>query len=221
MWLAALARRWPILLVGIICTAFAVLLVHKRPIAYQACGDVAVAQPRTASFPNIYDNPDSPAITTTDEIAQLLMSDQIQQMLDARGLTATYQAQLVNLGNGQGPIYTEPLASVCASSYDSELSLRTADAVITEFGALLHDRQVAAHAASASFLTPVVIVKAALAPVTGRPSQAYLGVAALGLTGTAACALWTDQLLRRRRSRGRHADRGPGAEPHSPAYQGF
>lgn len=217
-WLATLARRWPVLLVGIICTACAVLLVHKRPIAYQACGNVAVALPKSERFPNVYNNQESPPITTTGLIAQQLMSDEVQQMLDAQGLTAAYQAQLVNLGSGQAPIYTEALASVCASSYDSELSLRTADAVMTEFGVLLHDREVAAHVSSASFMTTVVIMKPTSVPVTGRPSQAYLGVAAIGLTGTVASTLWIDQLLRRRRSTRRGGDPAPGAGRPRRAY---
>jgi hypothetical protein len=220
-WLATLARRWPVLLVGIICTACAVLLVHKRPIAYQACGNVAVVLPASERFPNPYNNQETPPVTTTALIAQQLMSDQVQQMLDARGLTASYQAQLVNLGSGQAPIYTEPLASVCASSYDSELSLRTADAVMAEFGTLLHDRELAAHVPSASFMTTVVILQPASAAVTGRPSQAYLGVAAIGLIGTVACTLWIDQLLRRRRGTRRDRDPAPGTGRRRRAYQGF
>ena len=204
-WLAAMARRWPVLLIGIVCTASAVLLVHKRPIAYQACGDVVVNQPISALYPNVYNNPRPAPITTTSLIVQQLMSDQVQKTLYQQGLTATYQAQVVNLGSGQAPIFTEPLASVCASSYNSAISLRTADAVVTQFGVLLQARQSAAHVAPGSVLTDAVLVRPSSVAVLGRPSQAYLGVAAIGLIITASCALWTDQWLRRRPSKGRRA----------------
>lgn len=198
-WLAIMTRRWPVLLIGLLCTASAVLLVHKRPIAYQACGNVLVTQPITVGNPNVYDNPQQPLVTATSVIAEQLMSDSVQQMLQAKGLTAAYQAQVVNTGTGQAPSYPEPLTSVCASSYNAELSQRTADAVVTQFGDILRARQVAAHITPASFLTDTVLAMPASVPVTGRPSQAYLGAVGIGLISTVAVALWTDQLLRRRR----------------------
>jgi hypothetical protein len=191
------------LLIGFLCTVSAVLLVHKRPIAYQSCGDVMVAEPITPTSPNIYDDPDNPPIATTSVITQELMSDQTQRMLAAEGLTASYNAEPVNLGTGQAPVYSEPLATVCASSYNSQLSLRTADAVVTQFGVLLRARQAAAHVAPQSLLTDAVIVMPATLPVLGRPSQAYLGVAAIGFTCTAVGALWADErLMRRKRAKG-------------------
>lgn len=187
-------------------------LVHKRPIVYQACGSVIVTAP-TTSAPNVYNSPQGSLIIVTGLVTQQLGSQQVQHQLQAQGFTAAYQAQLLNSATPEVPQYTEPLANVCASSYSSELSLRTANAVVQEFGTILRARQLE-NAAPKEFITDSVVVPPISLPVTGRPSQAYLGVAAIGMILTAACVVWTEQLLRlraQRRGRSGAAGNGDGA----------
>jgi hypothetical protein len=204
-WLAALLRRWPVVVIGLLCTVVAVWLVHKRPIAYEACGSVSVGAPRTKVNPNVYDNLDGSLVVATGLITQELMTQQVQQQVSAEGLTASYQAQVLNTGSTEVPSYSVPEMDMCASSYSPEMSLRTADAVIGEFGALLRAHQVAAHVPSRLFLTDRELAAPGSVPMLGRPSQAYLAVAVMGLIITVAGTLWIDQLLRRRapRRRGR------------------
>jgi hypothetical protein len=200
-WLAAMLRRWPILLAGVVGTVGAVVLVHGRLIAYQSCGSVLVTAPKTFAYPNIYNNPRGSLVAATGLIVQELSSDQVQQKLTSQGLTASYQVVVHNTGTTETPAYSEPLMDVCASSYDPGMAQRTTDALIKEFGAILQERQASAHVKSKSRLTDAVVVAPSPAPLTGRPSQAYLGVGISGLIITAALALWTDLFRRRQRRR--------------------
>jgi hypothetical protein len=189
-----------------------VYLVHKRPIVYQACGSVIVTAP-TVSEPNVYNSPPSPLIVTASLVAQQLMSDAVRHDLQAQGLTAAYQAELFNNGTPEAPQYSEPLTNVCASSYDPELSLRTAHGVIQEFGTILRARQ-QANAAPQTFMNDAVVVAPVSLPVLGRPSQAYLGVAAIGVILTVTCVVWADPFFRLwSQWRGRSGAAGNGRGP--------
>jgi hypothetical protein len=197
-WLATLRLRWPVVVIGLLCTAVAVLLVHKRPIAYQACASVAVVAPKTTVAPNVYYDQLTSLVVATGLITDQVSSNQVQQRLSSEGLSASYQAQVLNTGSVEIPAYSVPEMNVCSSSYSSEMSLRTTDAVLQEFGTILRARQVAAHVQPGLFVTDTVIAAPASLPVTGRPSQAYLGVGAIGLLVTGASAVWADRWLRRR-----------------------
>jgi hypothetical protein len=198
-WLAAMRRRWPVLVVGLLCTVCAVWAVHKRPVSYEACGSVIVGAPTTPLNPNTYNNIQASLIAAVGLITTELQSSTMEQQLRANGDTATYQAQMHNTGTTETPVYGEPEMDVCASALDPVTPLKTVDAVQAEFGTLLRTRETAAHVASKYFLKESVLASPGSAPVLGRPSQAYLGVGALGLIATASSALWVDQYLLRRR----------------------
>jgi hypothetical protein len=207
-----LTRRWPVALIGILCTASVLYLVHKRPIVYQACGSLVVTavSPETQ---NAYNSPVGPLIVVTSLITQQLSSDHEQDRLRAQGLTASYQAQILNNGTPEVPTYTEPFANVCASSYSSDISLRTAVAVLNDFGTLLNKYQTA-NPNPKQVITASVVLPPIPLPVTGRPSQAYLGVVAIGTILTLACITWVQQLtqlLARRRGPGGAAGNGGSA----------
>jgi hypothetical protein len=206
-WLTALLRRWPVLVIGMLCTMAAVYLVHKRAIVYESCASVIMAAPRSPQFPNIYADPNASLVVATGVISTQLMSGQMQQHFRANGLTADYQAQVHNTGTTETPAYSEPEMDVCSSSYSPTMSVRTTGAVLKEFGAILRQRQLAAHIKPEYRVTDVVIASTAALPVLGRPSQAYLGVGVLGLTCTAAAALWLDRYSRHRAQRRRAARR--------------
>ena len=206
-WLTVLLRRWPVLVIGLLCTAVAVYLVHKRPIVYQSCGDVIMAPPKSHQHPNIYTNLQASLVDSTGLIATQLMSTQMQQHFRAQGLTADYQAQVHNTGTSETPSYGEPEMDVCSSSYDSAMALSTTEAVLKEFGAVLHQRQVAAHITPRYGAAAALIAGPGSLPVLGHPSQAYLGVAVIGFTCTVVIALWIDPFLRRRARRRRAARR--------------
>lgn len=216
-WLAAMQRRWPVLVVGLLCTICAVYAVHKRHISFQACGSVVVGAPKSPISPNVYNNTQGSLVAATGLITDELQSSAVRQQLWAEGATAAYQAQVHNTGTTETPAYGEPEMDVCASSREPEVSLRTANAVLAEFGTLLRERELAAHVAPKDFLTDGVLASPGLVAETGRSSQAYLGVGVLGLIATAATALWADRYLRhlrwRRRARKYAVRRAAAAAP--------
>jgi hypothetical protein len=212
-WLAAMRRRWLVLVVGLLCTVCVVWMVHKRPVSYQACGSVILSAPTTPTNPNGYNNAQASLIAATGLITLELQSPTVKQQLRADGATAEYKAEMHNTGTVETPAYWEPEMDVCASARDPETPVRTTDAVLTEFGSLLRAREVGAHVAPRYFLTDSVLASPGSVPELDRPSQAYLGVGVLGLIATATSALWIDRyLLRRtRRSRDEYATRAAAA----------
>jgi hypothetical protein len=204
-WLAALRRRWRVFAVLLLCTLVAVVIVHKRPIAYQACASVSTTAPPTKVSPNAYSITQSSLVTTTGIVTTQLSSEQTQQMLTAQGLTAGYTAQVHNTGPSETPEYSEPLADLCTSSYDASMSLRTDKALVAQFATALRNLQVSANVPARSFATMTVIAPPGVAAVTGRPSQAYLGVGIFGVAVALAVTIWFDQYQRKREPRPRRA----------------
>jgi hypothetical protein len=200
-WLGALRRRWPVLVVGLLCTMCAVWLVHKRQVSWEACASVIVNAPTTPSNPNAYNDPQASLVAATGLITLKLQSPQVQEQIRAAGATGTYQAVVHNTGTTETVAYSEPEMDVCATSSDPEMAVRTTNAVVAKFHALLHAGQIAAHVPRRYFLAESVLAAPGAVPEDGRPSQAYLGVGTIGLIATVTCALWTDQYLRRRRRR--------------------
>jgi hypothetical protein len=200
-WVTAILRRWPVLVVGLLCTVCAVWAVHKRPISYQSCGSVLVSGPTSSNGANVYGNPQASLIVATGLITTELQSPTVRQRLVADGVAGNYQAQMHNTGTSETPAYGEPEMDVCATARDPETSLRTSHAVLAEFGALLRAREVAAHVAPKYFLTSSILAYPDAVSLTGRSSQAYFGVGLIGLIATLASALWIDLYLRRRRQK--------------------
>ena len=197
-WRSALLRRWLVLTIGLLCTVCVVYVVHKRPVSFESCGSVVVGAPKTPARPNVYNNTEGSLVAATGLITDELQSASVQQQILAGGATGTYQAQVHNTGTTETPAYSEPEMDVCAYSINPVMSLRTSNAVLTEFGNLLRDREVAAHVQPQYFLTENVLAAPGPAPESGRPSQAYLGVGLIGLIISLSVALWIDRYLRRR-----------------------
>jgi hypothetical protein len=87
------------------------------------------------------------------------------------------------------------------------MSLRTDKALVAQFATILHDLQVSANVPAPSFATMTVIAPPGVAAVTGRPSQAYVGVAIFGVAVALALTMWFDLYQRKREPRPRRARR--------------
>lgn len=207
-WLATLRRRWLVLAAGLLCTMGAVVLVHGRPIVYYGCASVAGTAPPTGMDPNAYSDARHSLVELIGIVTLELTSDQTQQNFRTAGFTAAYTAQVHNTGTTETPGYSEPLADLCASSYNPTLTASTIQALITRFGKVLHERQAAVHVPAGSFVTETVISPPSIQPVTGRPSQAYVGVGLFGLACALTLTVWTDRYRRR--------ERGSAARPQGP-----
>jgi hypothetical protein len=201
-WSAAMQRRWLVLLIGFLCMTCVVWAVHKRHVTFEACGSVVVGAPPSPVVPNLYNNNTGGSlVVATGLITDELQSPTVQQQLRAGGATAAYQAQVHNTGTTETPAYSEPEMDVCAYSQDPALALRTDNAALVEFGAILRGREEAALVPPKYFLTENVLAAPGVTAEAGHSSQAYLAIGVIGLAVSITCAVWTDEYLGRRRRR--------------------
>ncbi len=200
-FIAVLRRRWLVVALVLMCTVVALALVHKRPIDYQACASVALIAPKTPDFPNVYDNTQESLVATTGLVTEKVMSAATQRQLAAQGMTASYDAEVLNTGTDASPAFSEPLTTVCSTSYNSAVAGNTTDGVVDSFGGILYTIQFDAKVSPQDFITYKVIVPDASLPILGRPAQALIGVALIGLTLAISLAMWTDTVMQRRSRR--------------------
>jgi hypothetical protein len=198
---AVLRRRWLVVALGLMCTALALALVHKRPIDYQDCASVALIAPKTGDFPNGYDNPQETLVATTGLVTEKVMSPAMQHQLAAEGMTASYDAEVLNTGSDVAPTFSEPLTTVCSTSYNPTIALNTTNGVVASMGTILDEIQSDAKVSPPYFITDKIIVPSAALPILGHPSQALIGVALIGLTLAVSLAMWFDTIMQRRSRR--------------------
>lgn len=195
--IGTLRRRWYVLAIAALCTAVGIGAVHKRSLVYQGCSALFVTAPQTHQAPNVYTNQQDSLDVTTGVVTRAVMSSAVQAQLRSEGFTATYDAEQTNTGSNENPAYGQPTLQICASSKNPAMAVRTTQAAIGQFRTILHDRQLAQHVAPRGMIGVTVIASPYPQPVLGRPSQALIGVALLGLVGGLALALWSDPLLKR------------------------
>jgi hypothetical protein len=186
-----------VLALCLVLTIAGVLAVRHRPIAQQACAALFVSSPPTHNNPNTLTNGADALVATTGVITRIVMSGPVQARLRAEGLTATYDAEMTNTGSNETPLYGEPTLQVCSLSTDANMALRTTHAVTQQFQDTLRQRQAAQGVRPDWMITVSVISFPAALPITGRPSQAYLGVLLLGLVAGLTLTLWSDPVLER------------------------
>ena len=208
--IGTLRRRWYVLAFAALCTAVGMGAVHKHSIVYQGCSALFVTAPQTHQAPNVYTSQQDSLDVTTGVVTRAVMSSAVQAQLRSEGFTATYNAEMTNTGSNENPAYDQPTLQICASSTNPSMAVRTTQGATGQFRTILHDRQVAQHVVPGSMISVTVIASPYPQPVLGRPSQALVGVALLGLVGGLALTLWSDPLLRRwqrRKTVGRSAGR--------------
>ena len=151
--------------------------------------------PRRPSGGNVYldDNPSLAVVTGM--VTQTMMSQPMQQRIQARGVT-DYAVTQTNTGEIRFPTYTQPTMQVCATSATPQGTLSAVQLVTADIRSVLHQMQAAQHVPADSFITAVQLTPAVPVPIIGRPSLAYLGVLLIGAIGAVPLALWSDPWLR-------------------------
>jgi hypothetical protein len=194
-WLRVLRRRRLVVIAVLLLTSVVMAMVYERPIAYQACGSITLLPPPLGYQPNVYGNSLPPLVVTSEVVTDQVNSHQVQQRLAAQGLTASYDAEVLNTGTMANPTYTEPLVNVCSFAYDPVLPLKTTDAVMKTFSDRLRFLQVEAHVIRAGRITDQVIAPASSVAILGHSKVAVLGVGVAGLIAAIALAMWSDRIL--------------------------
>lgn len=202
-WLAALRRRWYLLVIATLCTGVAAWAVHSRTMSYQGCEGLYLSAPASATSLYPYGSPIygySSVIAATATVTQTMMSEPMQQELGRSGVSGDYSVTMSNTGDPRFPTYSQPTVQICAPAVSSQGAVQSIETVANQFGLILHRMQSQQHVPSDSFITAAIIIPPSSGPVIGRPSQAELGVLLIGLLVGIAFTARTDQFLRRRHS---------------------
>lgn len=206
-WLAALRRRWYLLVLVTLCTGVAAWAVHSRTLSYEGCEGLYLSGPVAATSAYLQGNPS--IIMATGIVTQTMTSQPMQQQLGRSGVSSGYSVALTNTGDPRFPTYTQPTVQICAAAASSQGALESIETVANQFRVVLYRMQSQQHVPSDLFITAEVIVPPSSGPVIGRPSQAEFGVLLIGLLVGIALTSWADQFLQRRApTKGKHQVRG-------------
>lgn len=201
--LTVLARRWYVVLVGVLVTAGgAAAVITYVPTAYQSSGQMVLLLPPGASGTdepvNPYLNLQTGLTTAASLVAGAASTKDVAKEMDAQGLDAEYAVAVVP-GTG-------PLIIVTAKDSDPELATATRDAMMAWIDLELRRIQAEVHVPKAQYISATrssVSRTAEALPGSKLRALAAL-VAVVGLL-TLALTFGIDRLLLRRAAR--RADR--------------
>jgi hypothetical protein len=190
---AALRRRWYVIAVAGLFTLIGIWAVHTRPISYQGCEGLYLSGAPWVG--NVYLDGNASLAMVTGMVTQTMMSQPIQQGIQARGVT-DYEVTQTNSGEVRFPNYSQSTLEVCATSGSPQGTLSAVQLVTAGIRSVLYQMQAAQHVPADSFITTIQLTPAVPGPITGRPTLAYLGVLLIGAVGAVPLALWSDRRLR-------------------------
>jgi hypothetical protein len=205
-WAATLRRRWYVIGFAMFLALVGIYGVHKRTISYDACNSMYVSGLSGQSFGgDRYDTYNPSVAVVTQAVTVAMMSQPEQSSMVAAGVPAGYQvAQTNSSGDPRFPTYTQPTLTICDSSDNPTALVSGINTVAAKYQAVLLQLQAAQGVPRSALLTAAVLVQPVPVPGEGRPSQAALGLALIGLIVGISLAVWTDRLLpssgRRRRT---------------------
>lgn len=202
-WLAALRRRWYLLVVATLCAGVTGWAVHARTIPYQGCEGLYLSGPTAARSAYLDGNPlygNQSVVIATAIVTQTMMSQPIQRQLGRSGVPSGYSVTMTNTGDPRFPTYSQPTVQICVAAASSRGVLKSIETVADQFRLTLRAIQSQQHVNADSFITVETIIQPFSGPVIGRPSQAELGVLLVGLLVGIALTTRTDRFLQRRRS---------------------
>ncbi|MEU3464222.1 hypothetical protein ABZ721_30235 [Streptomyces sp. NPDC006733] len=213
-----LLRRWYVLALAVLLTAAGAYRVLQPPQSYLSTAVVVIKPPVTGNHPNQLANLQPPLAAVSYAIIQQLQSSAGEAELAAAGVHGKYRLIPRNSGTSATPRYLIPSLQIQAE----HAQLVAADAAVRQivevYGKHLQDMQAAQRIPIASRMSVDLLVPPSAAPQTGTRSRALAGVALLGAVGGVLAAVWTDQLVSRRRQRRAAGAGRPGpAEDRVPA----
>lgn len=206
----ACLRRWPVILIGFLLTAIALVPVKTTPGVYWATADVVLLAPRTPSTPNSLGVSSASLIALAGVLERQYNNGEedpatasSQVTLVDQGILNGVSVQLPNSGGQWNAYYNQPVLHVQAAGPTAPDVQTAVTAVVTRLRGMLAQRQadmgvLAQNRVSAdvSPRTPEILYDA------GARNQAALLVIAVGIGTTVAATVVLDhQVARRRRSR--------------------
>ncbi len=196
--LAALGRRWLVMLIGLVLTGAAGLWAADPPPRYEAFEVFAVLPPRLPDIPNQLTGLRPSLAVTGAVVAERLMSGSGRDQLRKAGVTGSYSLAPRNSGTVQTPEYLIAWVMAKASGPDEQTALRSLNTIIQAFADELVRLQDEWNVAQIERITIGVLAAPSAALIPHSSSRALGGTGLIGLILTITVALWWDWLARRR-----------------------
>ncbi|MEV0899934.1 hypothetical protein [Actinoplanes sp. NPDC049802] len=200
----ALKRRWYLVVAGAAVTALVILPAVRTQDRFLA-SEVLMIQPPVSQYaPNPVTGLYPSIAITAAAVANRLNTADAREMFLAKGVTGTYRFEPRNTGTRQQPRYVIGSMSISNVSTDKEGGLRALKILRATFESELDAMQDEWNVKKDLRITVAPLVPPTSTLLTHSAVRSLMGVALLGMLGTAAVTLWTDEAItqRRRRSTG-------------------
>jgi capsular polysaccharide biosynthesis protein len=211
-WIAALRRRWILVVLLLLPTLFAAAAVAAKPGPYQAESQVAVLPSKQSSKPvggNPFLNFSGSVLTTADLVRREVMAPQAVQRLAAQGFLTSYQVV-------DDPDPSAPVLDVTVTGNSPRLIIRTLGAVTDAVRSNLTAIQ--ANVKPTAQMTSILLsTDSQTTAGVGHKARKVLAALGAGLAITILLPLLVDAIAaRRNRNAEEDAQRYSVARPRSP-----
>ena len=209
----AIWRRWYVVLIGALLTAGLGLRTAHTEDLFLAT-EVLVIQPPVSSYnPNPMTGLYPSLAVTAAAVASRLSTPDARAAFQAQGVAGTYDLEPRNTGTNQEPRYVIASMSITDTANDQVASLRALTTLSAAFDAELKRLQDEWNVARNLRITVAVLVPSTATLLPHSPSRSLIGAGILGVVVTFAAALWTDEIVRRRKRRQVAVPAHPPARP--------
>jgi hypothetical protein len=206
--LAALRRRWYVVVVVLLATALGGWhLKHAQPL-YQGTSIVVLAPPEQVTAPNKLAAV-TPSLAVAGLAVNMALLDQSQAAaLRQAGVIGDYTITPRNSGTDETPQYYVPSELINVETADPTVALHSVTVLQTIYAQQLASWQTTQGVATESQITAQVLAPPGVQEVLGAHSRGLIGTALLGVGAAIVLPLWFDRYIRPRPRRTRRTS-GP------------
>nr|WP_296068243.1 hypothetical protein [uncultured Actinoplanes sp.] len=194
-------RRWYVVVLGALLTAFAADQAIHPPDRYLASEVLLIRPPVSEYAPNAVTGLHPSVAVTAAAMASRLSTEDARERFKSLGVTGTYSFAPRNTGTNQEPRYVIGSMAITNITGDEAAGLRSLRILSDAFQTELKDLQDSYHVRRDLRITVAVLVPPTASLLPHSPSRSLVGAALLGALGTGAVMLWADEIVRRRRTR--------------------
>ena len=196
-------RRWYLAVLGALLTALAADQAIHPPDRYLASEVLLIRPPVSEYAPNAVTGLHPSAAVTAAALASRLSTADAREHFRSLGVSGTYSFAPRNTGTNQQPRYVIGSMAITNITDGQAAGLRSLRILSDAFRNELNDIQDDYRVRRDLRITVAVLVPPDASLLPHSPSRSLIGVGLLGVLGTAAVMLWTDEIVRRRKRRPR------------------
>lgn len=206
---AAVARRWYVLLVGLLCTVAACFYVHAHQGVYFGRADVVFLMPRGETQLNTLTTTSSDVVMLAGAVAKVINGTQSdpqsaspEATIVGRGITDGYAVQLPDMGGQWTPSFDRPVLDIQVVGSDPQLVSQRLRGLVQRTQDELSRIQTGADVAPQNRVTAQSVpADPSIADLRGAPTRALAMTALLGIATTLGVVAIADRLLSKTRVR--------------------